>query len=165
MRTERERVDGDVTFRWVFGRCDDPYCRVKIHAWGLLDVAGRDRWFLAAVLERDELEEAHVVEDTILDDPELMGRATTLAVVWGCRWDGVSPQQIALQSMAFPQLGPHGRAYLEGLVVEDAERLRKLCKGGVYPALLDMMGAYVADVGGTRRGELGGSEDGHDAVG
>ena len=162
MRIERERVEGNACFRWVFGRCDDPYCRTKIHAWGMFDVAGRDRWYLAAVLNHDELEDAHVVEDTILDDPDLLGRATTLAVLWGCRWEGVTPQQIAVQSMAFPSLGPHGRAYLEGLRAEEGERLRKLCKGGVYPALLDMMGAYVADVGGETRRPIGGSDGGED---
>ena len=162
MNVERERVADGACFRWVFGRCDDPYCRVKIHAWGMLDVGGRDRWFLAAVLERDELEEAHMVEDVLLEDPDLLGRATTLAVLWGCRWEGVTPQQIAVQSMAFPSLGPHGRAYLEGLRAEEGERLRKLCKGGVYPALLDMMGAYVADVGGETRRPIGGSDEGED---
>ena len=162
MKIERERVEGSACFRWVFGRCDDPYCRVKIHAWGMCDVAGRDRWYLAAVLERDELDGAYVVEDTILDDPDLLDRATTLAVLWGCRWEGVTPQQIALQSLAFPSLGPHGRAYLDGLRVEQGERLRKLCKGGVFPALLDMMGAYVADVGGETRRPVGGSDGGED---
>lgn len=162
MRIERERQEGAIRYRWVIGPCGDPYCRQKRHAYCMVDIANRERWFMAAVLDVDELPGADVVEDTIAGDRDLFDRATVMAVLWGCRWEGVSPRQIQLQILASRELDPHALDLLEEMDADDAERLRGLCKGGVFPALLDMMGAYVADVGGELRRPVGGSDEGED---
>ena len=162
MRIERERQEGAIRYRWVIGPCGDPYCRQKRHAYCMVDIANRERWFMAAVLDVDELPGADVVEDTIAGDRDLFDRATVMAVLWGCRWERVSPRQIQLQILASRELDPHALDLLEEMDADDAERLRGLCKGGVFPALLDMMGAYVADVGGELRRPVGGSDEGED---
>lgn len=167
MNIERERVVEGLTFRWVIviGPCGDPYCRERQHLYGLIDVSGRDRWFLAAVLRVDELDGCDVVEDTVADDVDLTERATVMAVLWGCRWPAVEPRQIQLQLMTSRGLDPHAQDVIEELTPAGAERLRKLCKGGVYPALLEMIGAYAANTGGETRHQLGGSDDGEDGEG
>lgn len=162
MRIERERDYGAIRYRWVTAPCGDPYCRQKVHVYCMVDIENRERWFMAAVLDLDELERADVVEDTITEDHDLFGRATVLAVLWGCRWEGVSPRQIQLQILASRELDPHALDLLEEMDADDAERLRGLCKGGVYPALLDMMGAYAANTGGETRRAIGGSDDGEE---
>ena len=160
MRIERERDYGAIRYRWVTAPCGDPYCRQKVHVYCLVDIENRERWFMAAVLDVDELPGADVVEDTISEDRDLFDRATVMAVLWGCRWEGVSPRQIQLQILASRELDPHALDLLEEMDAADAERLRGLCKGGVYPALLDMMGAYAANTGGETRRAIGGSDDG-----
>lgn len=159
MNVERERVIEGLTFRWVIGPCGDPYCRERQHLYGLVDVAGRDRWFLAAVLKPSELEGCEVVEDTIAEDEDLTERATVMAVLWGARWAAIGPRVIQFQLMTSRGLDPHAQDVIDGLRAGDAERLRKLCKGGVYPALLEMMGAYAANTGGETRDRLDGGSD------
>lgn len=167
MNVERERAAGDFAFRWVVAPCGDPYCRENRHLYGMVDVGGRERWFLAAVLRPDEFDGCYVVEDTLLEDPDLMSRATVMAVLWGCRWEAVTPRQIQLQSLTSRTLDPHAQDVIDGLTPGEAEGLRKLCKGGVYPALLEMMGAYSANTGGETRGpiEHGGSDHGGEVDG
>lgn len=164
MNVERERVVGEAAFRWVEAPCGDPYCREKFHLYGMVDVGARERWFLAAVLRPDEIDGCELVEDTVLDDPDLFDRATVMAVLWGCRWEAVTPRQIQLQSLTSRTLDPHAQDVIDGMSPGEAEGLRKLCKGGVYPALLEMMGAYAANTGGETRGPIedGGSDGGED---
>jgi len=79
MRIEREREDGAIRYRWVIGPCGDPYCRQKVHAYCLVDIANRERWFMSAVLDVDELDGADVVEDTIAGDRDLcLARRSTV---------------------------------------------------------------------------------------
>ena len=81
MRIERERDYGAIRYRWVTAPCGDPYCRQKVHVYCMVDVDCRERWFMAAVLDLDELPRADVVEDTISEDRDLFDRATVMAVL------------------------------------------------------------------------------------